>query len=82
MNSKCASCGGFIWEIAEEVPNESAFKVNFIRCSLCKVPIGVIDYYHTHTKLEQIEKTIKQFGDSLVGMLEVIDGNIRRLFQK
>lgn len=82
MHSKCGSCGGFIWEVAEEAPRDSAFKVFFVRCFSCKVPIGVMDYYDTHTKLDKMEKSILALGNSTTQMLKVVDENVRRLFQK
>lgn len=82
MMSKCGHCGGFTWELHEESPNGAAFKVNFIRCAMCKVPVGVMDYFDIHTKVDRVERLTKGLGDSLTGMLTVIDGNIRRLFQK
>lgn len=79
LMSKCGHCGGFRWELHEESPTGSIFKVNFIRCAACKVPIGVTDYYDTHSKVDRVEKLVKTLGDSVTGMLQVIDTNIRRL---
>ena len=81
MMSKCGHCGGFMWELSQESPNGAAFKVNFIRCALCKVPIGVVDYFDVHSKVDKVEKLTAKLGHSLTGMLEVIDGNVRRLFK-
>jgi hypothetical protein len=82
MNSICGKCGGFRWELSEEAPNKSNFKVWFIRCATCRVPIGIADYYDTYSKLEKIDKSIKVLGDSVTQMLQVIHENVRRLFQK
>jgi len=82
MMSKCGHCGGFSWELHEESPSGSALKVNFIRCMLCKVPIGVVDYYDVHSKVDRVEKLTKGLGDSVTSMLAVIDENVRRLFSK
>lgn len=71
-----------MWELSEESPNTSNYKFFFVRCMLCKVPIGVVDYYDTHTKLDRIEKTLLTLGNSLTGTLQVIGENIRRLFLK
>lgn len=82
MMSKCGHCGGFMWELHTESPSGSNFKVNFIRCTICKIPVGVMDYYDVHSKIEKVEKLTTALGNSLTGMLGVIDVNIRRLFQK
>lgn len=82
MHSKCGFCGGLQWEIDEESPDNSAYKVFFVRCKSCKVPIGVMDYYDTHSKLEKIENTVKVLGNSVTGALGVIDANVRKLLHK
>ena len=82
MLSKCGSCGGFRWELSEESPDFSNYKVFFIRCAISKVPIGVADYYDTYSKLEKIEKSVVILGNSLSQTLGVINENVRRLFQK
>lgn len=71
-----------MWELSEESPSGSNFKVFFVRCTLCKVPIGMVDYFDIHSKVDRVEKLTKGLGDSVTGMLSVIDGNIRRLFHK
>lgn len=80
--SKCGHCGGFMWELSQEAPSGSAFKVNFIRCSMCKVPVGVLPFYDIHSKLETMEKQNKTLGETITYSLRVIDDNIRRLFHK
>lgn len=82
MPSKCGHCNGFTWEIHEESPKGAAFKMYFVRCAACKVPIGVLDYYDTHSKVDRVEKLLKGLGDSTTGMLREIDENVRRLFLK
>ena len=71
-----------MWELSEESPSGSNFKVFFVRCMLCKVPVGVVDYFDVHTKVDRVEKLTKVLGDSITGMLGQIDENVRRLFHK
>lgn len=82
MMSKCGHCGGFSWEISEEEPQYAKFKMWFIRCSMCKVPIGVADYTHVPSDVARVEESVKKLGNSVTSMLQVIDENVRRLFQK
>ena len=82
MMSKCGQCGGFSWELSEEAPTGSNYKVYFVRCTMCKVPIGVMDFYHTHTKLDKIDKSIIALGNLMTNTLQTIDENVRRLFRK
>lgn len=58
MKSVCPHCKGIFWELYTESPYDSTVKVNFIRCKTCKAPIGVIDFYDIHSKLEKIEKLL------------------------
>ena len=82
MMSKCGSCGTFTWEISEEEPRHARFKMYFIRCAMCKVPIGVADYTHVPSDIAKVEKSLTTLGNSVTQMLQVIDENVRRLFQK
>jgi len=75
MKSICPHCKGMFWEVETDEPRNSAFKVNFIRCAGCKAPIGVKDFFDTHSKLVEMEKSIKD----LTGLLHQIDENVRRL---
>ena len=73
------------WELVTEEPQGSAFKVNFVRCAGCKVPIGALEYFNLHSKLEQMDKEIKALKSSnstISSALQVIDQNIRLLFRK
>lgn len=80
--SKCGFCGSLgRWELSTEEPNGSAFKINFIRCAACKVPVGVTGYYDVHSKIDRVEKLLKSFKDSATFSLSVLDENIRRLFR-
>lgn len=82
MNSICPHCKGVFWELETEEPQKSAFKINFIRCATCKAPVGTMEYYNLHSKLEQIEKEVKELKSSTTYALNVIDENVRRLFHK
>lgn len=82
MHSVCGKCGTFTWELSEEAPNLSNWKLFFVRCAMCKVPIGVLEYNNAGAKLDKVEKTVTVLGDSLTRMFQVIDANIRQLFRK
>ena len=76
--SKCGSCGNGFFQMVEKEPSGSRYKQMFIQCSSCGVPIGVTDYYHTHTKLVEIEQKIGKLEKAL----QTIDYNIRILAQR
>lgn len=65
MLSKCGSCGGFGFAIKEVSPSGAAFKKVFIQCSLCGVPVGVTDFYDTHSAIENTNTKIRALGDKL-----------------
>ena len=54
-NSTCAKCGGHNFEIKLFEPAGGRYKQNFIQCSKCGVPVGVVGYYDTGAKLEKLE---------------------------
>ena len=56
--SSCAKCGGGTFKVVEKEPNGSNYKVNFVQCSSCNTPIGVLDYYNLGTLMKTQEKTI------------------------
>ena len=76
--SKCGSCGGMLWEIGEESPMESRFKFFFVRCTSCKVPIGVVEYFNPHADIEALKKKV----EALENTVDTIDENVRRLLRQ
>lgn len=85
LSSKCGSCGGVSWEIREESPRGSEFKVFFVRCFVCKVPIGTLDYFNTHATLTKLGKKIASLESgvgSISSALQTINNNIIRLSNK
>ncbi len=79
--SKCAHCQSVRFELSLEEPGSSAYKLYFVRCAGCKNPIGVLPYYDTNTKIENMEKQIAQQNSTISSNLATIDQNIRTLFQ-
>ena len=65
MISKCGSCGGARFELKENSPSKSNFKINFVQCVSCGVPVGVIDYYDVHSKLNEIAQKIEDIEQKL-----------------
>lgn len=45
-NSRCSRCQGNQFEMVEDTPTGSAFKLMYVRCSSCKTVIGLTDYYN------------------------------------
>lgn len=57
--SSCSKCGGNTFKVVIQEPTGSRYKVNFVQCSSCNTPVGVLDFYNTGAQLEQQEKQIK-----------------------
>ena len=52
--SKC-SCGNLTFEIKEVEPRNAKFKHNFIQCTKCGVPVGVIDYRNSAKLIDELK---------------------------
>lgn len=71
--SKCGSCGSGSFELVEQSGiKNSKFKLHFVQCSSCGVPVGVMEYYNLGDKLEGMEKRIK----AIESITANIDGNV------
>lgn len=68
--SKCGSCGSSSFELVDQdrIKN-SNFKLTFVQCSSCGVPVGVMDCYNIGNKLEGLEKRIKNI-ESTIGNVD------------
>lgn len=58
--SKCPKpdCNSSSFELAEEEPTGSKFKLNFVRCSSCGAVVGVLDYYNIGAVLNKLGKRL------------------------
>ena len=57
--STCSKCNGTMFKVVEKEPVGSNFKVMFVQCSSCGVPIGVLDYYNLGSLLQEQKKLIE-----------------------
>ena len=59
--SKCGSCSSSAFELVEQDRiGNSNFKLTFVQCSSCGVPIGVMDYYNIGDRINDLEKRLKK----------------------
>lgn len=77
MISKCAHCQSMRFEIQEQEPAGSSVKLNFVQCSGCGNPIGVLEYYNSGKLLKNLEHQIK----NLESQMNSIDRNVRSIEQ-
>jgi len=57
--SKCPKCEDSSFEMAEETPKGSGFKLMFVRCSSCKTVVGVIDYFNIGNLVQELATKLK-----------------------
>jgi hypothetical protein len=77
--SNCAKCGGTLFKVVEQSPYGSNFKLMFVQCSACNVPIGVVNYYDTGAQLVEQKQLIKDFGSRLSNVESMLGRIIRSL---
>ena len=58
--SSCAKCGGGMFKVVEKEPTGSNYKLNFVQCSSCNTPIGVLDYFNIGALIKDQEKSINK----------------------
>jgi hypothetical protein len=63
--STCAKCGGSSFKVVLQEPSGSNYKLNFVQCSSCNAPVGVLEYYNTSSQLEKQKKQIENLGSQL-----------------
>ena len=58
-NTKCPKCEATRFELAEDIPSKSNFKLFYLRCSSCKTFLASLDYYSNSLIIEDLEKVKK-----------------------
>lgn len=65
MISKCAKCGSTSFEMKENSPIGSRFKLFFVQCYSCGAPIGAMEYFNSSTQIEIVTKKIQNLENKL-----------------
>ena len=52
--STCPKCDSHQFEMKENSPTGSSFKVNFVQCRSCGAVVGVMDYFSVPVMLEKL----------------------------
>lgn len=78
--STCAKCGGSMFKVVTQEPSGSAYKLNFVQCSSCNAPVGVLDYYNTGAQLDDHKKLIANL-DSRLSSIEYTLQQVARALQ-
>lgn len=81
--SKCPKCENGYFEVTENFPSKSNFKLLFVQCSVCGSVVGTMDYWNIGTLVKELEKKVG-LGTStstINSNLDVINQNLARIFQ-
>jgi uncharacterized Zn finger protein len=84
--SKCPKCDSSQFEVKENSPTYSNFKLLFVQCSNCGAVVGTMDYYNIGARLSELEKKVDRLkssndgSSSVISNLDVINNNIAKLF--
>jgi len=56
--STCIKCGGHLFEVKENEPHDSRFKVLFVQCRTCGGVIGAMDHYNIGALIHSLAKKL------------------------
>ena len=56
--SRCPKCENRNFEVVEETPTNSNFKLEFVRCSSCKTVVGVVEFFNNGHLLHKLAKAL------------------------
>jgi hypothetical protein len=82
--SSCPKCGHHSFEIAEAIISGAKFKHYYVQCAKygCGTVVGLIDYNHTGTMINEVKEEIKKIRlPSSSNFEQVTSNNIALLFQ-
>lgn len=65
MTSTCAKCGSISFEMKENSPRGSNYKLFFVQCAVCGAPIGSMEYFNSGVQIEKVNKQIQNLEDKL-----------------
>jgi hypothetical protein len=63
--STCGHCGGTRFEVKEVVPNGLNYKLFFVQCASCGVPIGSMEYMSISTMIHTQNEAIKKIASAV-----------------
>ena len=58
--STCMKCGSSSFEIKENSPKSSRFKLMFVQCASCGGVIGAMDYMNIGAELQDVKNAIER----------------------
>ncbi len=80
--SKCPKCDNTKFELIENSPFNSKYKLLFVQCNSCGSVVGSMDYDNIGTAINILEKKVDTLSANSVTIndLNVINVNLGKLF--
>jgi hypothetical protein len=75
--SKCPKCNNGFFELKSFEPRGARYKQNFIQCSMCGTPVGVVGFYDAGSLIKEQEEEIAE----LQKRLKVVEAYCRNIDQ-
>lgn len=63
--SKCGHCGNHSFEVKEVEPSGSKYKMYFVQCSSCGVPVSCMEYFSNNVLLQKLTDAVKKIASAL-----------------
>jgi hypothetical protein len=63
--STCIKCGGTQFEVKENSPKKSNFKLLFVQCSSRGGVVGVMDFYNIGAELQTIKGALERISGEI-----------------
>ncbi len=56
--STCPKCGGHSFEMVENTPSRSSYKIMFIQCASCGAVVGTQEYFNIGSLIYKLAKAL------------------------
>jgi hypothetical protein len=74
---KCPHCNATRFEVTENEPVNSNYKIFIVHCISCGAPVGPMEYIVSSVLMTNLEKQLTQVQQSL----SIFDGRLRKIEQ-
>ncbi len=78
--SKCPKCSSTYFQLSENLPSGSNYKLQFVQCSACGSVVGVLEYFNNGVLLQEIKKKVEDFrckaSSNTDNNLQLINNNL------
>jgi len=61
----CSHCDNQLFQVEEQTPEGSGYKLLFVQCASCGTPVGVLDYFNIGAMMEEQDVVMADLGNRL-----------------